>query len=112
MPQEPLLDSTWDGITRRLRDMVREDGPVTVVLGLPLTASGRHTELSREVEDLARHLEERGFRVELVNEVRSSMEASGPSAGSSTPEAGDRERNGRLDSVAAMVILKRYLGLP
>lgn len=105
MPREPLLDSSWDGIARRLLSMEGEGGPVTVVLGLPLSASGRPTELSLEVEGLAEHLRERGFEVRTVSEVRSSIEVP------DMPERAGR-RNGSLDSLAAMVILKRYLGLP
>ncbi|OPL18967.1 MAG: hypothetical protein AVO35_03290 [Candidatus Aegiribacteria sp. MLS_C] len=117
MPREPLLDSSWDRIAGRLLSMEEEAGPVTVVLGLPLSASGRPTELSREVEGLAGHLRERGFEVETVSEVGSSEEASDASG-----NPGIRNRrgygngmghyDGRLDSMAAMVILKRYLGLP
>lgn len=104
VPLEPLTGSTWNGISKRLKQIGKEQGEGTVVLGLPLTAGGRHTELSREVEGLARYLEKEGFSVELVRET-------GTTAESVINMDLKRERNGRSDSLAAMVIMKRYLGM-
>ncbi len=105
LPLDPLLNTTWEGILKRLRDIQEMSGDGTVVLGLPLSASGRSTDLSREVEELARFLQGKGFAVELVSETGSSIEA-----GETMGRTGGR--NGRDDSLAAMIILKRYLGLP
>jgi putative Holliday junction resolvase len=105
LPLEPLLESTWDGIRKRILDIQAENGEGTVVLGLPLSASGRPTELSMEVEGLAGFLGQRGLTVELVVETGSSLEAGETLGGSGA-------RDGRDDSMAAMIILKRFLGLP
>jgi putative Holliday junction resolvase len=105
LPLDPLLKTTWEGISERLREIQELSGDGTVVLGLPLSASGRSTDLSREVEELARYLEGKGFAVELVRETGSSLEA-----GETMGRTGGRD--GRDDSLAAMVILKRYIGLP
>jgi len=105
IPLEPLCGSTWKGIAHRLNGMVKRHGPAKIVLGLPLSAGGKPTELSMEVESLAEFLRDRGFHVELVNEVCSTQEAC-------TPGAGGGGKDGRSDSMAAMVILKRFLGLP
>ncbi|MFO8183443.1 MAG: RuvX/YqgF family protein [Candidatus Aegiribacteria sp.] len=105
LPLEPMLNTTWEGIRERLESIHGESGRGTVVLGLPLSASGRPTQLSREVEGLAEFLRERGFSVDLVVETGSTAEAGRNTA------TGDR-RDGRLDSMAAMIILKRYLGIP
>ncbi len=105
MPAEPLVNSTWEGIAGRLESIARENGEGTVVLGLPLTPSGRPTELCGEVEKLAEFLRGKGYRVELQRETSSTEEAlsgKGSSGG----------RDGRKDSLAAMVILRRYLGQP
>ena len=104
VPLEPLTGSTWSGISERLEKIREEQGEGTVVLGLPLTAGGRHTELSREVEGLTRYLKKEGFNVELVRET-------GTTAESARDMDITRERNGRSDSLAAMVIMKRYLGM-
>lgn len=105
LPLDPMLNTTWERIRKRLESIQDENGRGTVVLGLPLSASGRPTLLSREVEVLAEFLREKGFNVELVVETGSTAEAGSHSAGVG-------RRDGRLDSMAAMIILKRYLGMP
>lgn len=105
LPLDPMLNTTWEGIRKRLESIQGDSGRGPVALGLPLSASGRPTLLSREVEKLAEYLRERGFTVELVVETGTTAEA-----GRYTAEGG--RRDGRLDSGAAMIILKRYLGIP
>lgn len=103
LPLEPILSSTWEKIAGRLSDLLEEQGVFLVVLGLPLTASGRGTELSTETEALAAFLIGRGFAVEMQRETSSTVEADELRKGS---------RDGRTDSVAAGLILKRFLRLP
>jgi putative holliday junction resolvase len=103
LPLEPILSSTWEKIAGRLSNLREEQGELLVVLGLPLTPSGRGTELSTETEALAAFLTARGFTVELQRETSSTREAE---------ELRKRSRDGRTDSVAAAFILKRFLGLP
>ena len=105
IPLEPLDGTTWNGILSRLEDIRGERGAISVVLGLPLSASGRPTELSREVEELADYLSAGGFPVETVDETGSTEEA----VRVGIPP---RKRDGRSDSLAAMIILKRYLAIP
>lgn len=105
MPLEPLSETTWNGISTRLKHIQDENVAGPVILGLPLTTGGKHTELSREVEKLAEYLENSGFVVELVRETGSTAETE--------VETGmNHRRDGRRDSIAAMIILKRYLGMP
>ncbi len=105
MPLDPLTDTTWNGIVKRLRQIHAENGAGTVIVGLPLTSGGKSTELSIEVEKLAEYLAKNGFSVKLVRETGSTVEAD---------RVGrmNRLRDGRIDSLAAMVILKRYLDMP
>ncbi len=105
LPLDPLLKTTWKGILNRLKDIRDENGTGRIILGLPITAAGKPTELSIEVEKLAAYLEEDGFIVELVRETGSTAEAEGETSM-------NRKPNGRMDSLAAMVILKRYLEIP
>ncbi len=102
LPLEPVTASTWNGIASRLDELSAEHGELMVVLGLPLTSSGKQTELSIEVESLGSFLAGKGFEVTMQRETGSSLEIR--SLG--LAEA----RDGRSDSMAAMVILKRYLG--
>jgi len=104
LPQNPLVDTTWTGIVRRIRTLQTEHGCGTVVLGLPLTSAGKPTELSSEVELLSAFLIREGFQVKLQRETGSTREA--------ILNKPDDRRDGKQDSLAAAVILKRYLGQP
>ena len=104
LPLEPVTGSTWCGIVSRLEELKAEYGELLVVLGHPLTASGRPTELSTEVETFAEYLFNNGFEVRLQRETGSTIEA--------RPMAPSAGRDGRTDSMAAMIILKRYMGQP
>ena len=103
LPLDPVTGSTWERIFNRLSELLEEHGPFKVVLGLPLTPSGRGTELSTEAEALAAFLTGKGFDVELQRETSSTREAN---------ELRSGPRDGRTDSVAACFILKRFLGIP
>ena len=105
MPLDPLIETTWNGIVSRLKDIQEENGTGTVILGHPLTAEGKPTELSREVEKLSEYLVDMGFTVELVRETCSTVETY-------METEMNYKGNGRRDSLAAMVILKRFLGVP
>ncbi len=104
LPLEPLLRTTWSRIASRLEEVFSEYGQGMVVLGLPTSASGGRTALSQEVEMLGDWLTDKGFDVRLVNENRSTVEAREIRKGS--------RRDGRIDSLAASILLKRYLNLP
>ena len=104
LPLEPLLRTTWSGIASRLEEVFSEYGQGLVVLGLPVSASGKPTALSEEVEKLGNWLTEKGFDVRFVNESCSTIEAREIRKGS--------RRDGRTDSLAAAILLKRYLNLP
>lgn len=104
MPLEPVTGGGWRTILARLADLEERYGTVEVVLGLPLSASGRPTELCAEVERLAEFLRERGMAVSMQSETGSTAEAR---------SAGSRDRrDGRLDSAAAVILLKRFLHIP
>lgn len=104
LPQDPLLNTTWTMIVQRIRTLQSKYDCGTVVLGLPLSFSGKPTELSNEVEQLAEYLGREGFEVELVREISSTKEA--------ITQITDDRRDGKRDSLAAAIILKRYLGQP
>ena len=105
LPLPPLVKTTWNGIADRLKHIQTENGTGRIILGLPLTAAGKPTELSDEVEKLSDYLESKGFDVELVRETGSTAETEEEVPGNS-------RRDGKRDSLAAMVILKRYLSMP
>lgn len=103
LPLDPVRGS-WERIEERLGALSAAWGDITVVLGLPLTASGRETHLSKEVSALAERLRGRGYAVVLQKEAGTTREAL-----ETCPETG---KGGGLDSTAACLILKRYLKEP
>lgn len=94
---------SWSKILGKLQELALRYEDIEVVLGLPLSASGKPTELSQEVEQFAEWLMKSGYKVELVNEVGSSAVA--------VQLLGRKDRKGYVDSLAACEILKRYLKL-
>ncbi len=104
LPQDPLVDTTWTMIAQRIRTLQSKYDCGTVVLGLPLTSSGKPTEFSHEVELLAEYLRRKGFEVELIRETGSTKEVK--------MQKTNKIRDGKRDSLAAAIILKRYLGQP
>jgi len=103
VPQQPLLEPTWDDIVSRLRELAEGYGPGRVVLGLPLAASGNRIPLCDEVERLALHLRDRGFEVHLQRETGTTLEA--------RQFRDSSRRDGKTDSLAAAIVLKRFLGM-
>ncbi len=102
LPQDPVLGGGWRAILERLETLRSERGVTRVVLGLPLTAGGRPTELSDEVGSLSEAIAAAGFEVVTIPEAGTTAEASGL--------PGRRSRSsGRTDSLAALIILERYL---
>lgn len=102
LPAEPILGG-WNEILQRTAVLSERYGRVKFILGLPLSAMGKPTELSAEVQELAERIRDSGYTVETVNEVRSSEEAA--------LLLGKSDRKGHIDSVAACEILKRHLGI-
>lgn len=101
LPAEPVLGDRR-AVLERVRSMLAGDGTDVVVLGLPLASGQRPTEMSMEVEALAEAIRGLGAVVALVEERGSSAEAR------SMPVK-HRRRTGRTDSLAALVILERYM---
>lgn len=102
LPLEPVQGG-WENILDRIAELSERYCEISVVIGLPLSALGKTTELSGEVEQLAQKIREAGYLVELVNEARSSEEAQ--------RLRGSKDRKGHIDSVAACEILKRHLNI-
>jgi putative transcription antitermination factor YqgF len=102
LPLEAVF-GPWKKLLERLEELDGNYDGIEIVLGLPLSALGKPTELSMEVESFAEKLRETGYRVELVNEVGSSAAA--------VRLLGKKDRKGRVDSMAACEILKRFLNI-
>lgn len=101
---EPAVGGGWRGILARLVELRDEYGELEIVLGLPLSGSGKPTALCDEVRKFAAFLREHELRVALFTETGSTGEA--------LSEGSRDRRDGKLDSAAAAVILRRFLHLP
>ena len=101
MPQTPVLRKNRNQAARDVSAVLREYGAKKLVVGVPLGGSSED-EMRRRIAHFVSLLEFDG-EVVYQDEAMSSFEASEIYA--------DDRRDGRLDSIAAMIILKRYLGL-
>ncbi|WP_122862181.1 Holliday junction resolvase RuvX [Campylobacter showae] len=101
MPQTPVLRKNRNQAARDVSAVLREYGAKKLVVGVPLGGSSED-EMRRRIAHFVSLLEFDG-EVVYQDEAMSSFEAS-------EIYVEDR-RDGRLDSIAAMIILKRYLGL-
>lgn len=86
--------------------LIREHGVVAVVVGHPVSMSGRPNASSRSAEALASDIERRfGLDVTLWDERLTSREARRATAGSRAA----RRSKGTVDRVSAVLILQGYL---
>ena len=101
MPQTPVLRKNRNQAARDVSTVLREYGAKKLVVGVPLGGSSED-EMRRRIAHFVSLLEFDG-EVVYQDEAMSSFEASEIYA--------ESRRDGRLDSIAAMIILRRYLGL-
>lgn len=82
---------------------------MAIVIGLPLTLEGEESDWTREVRRFGDRLTRRtGLPVHWVDERLTSVEAEQLVRTSGLPRR-KREEKGRVDTVAAMLILERFL---
>ena len=101
MPQTPVLRKNRNQAARDVSAVLREYGAKKLVVGVPLGGSSED-EMRRRIVHFVSLLEFDG-EVVYQDEAMSSFEASEIYT--------EGRRDGRLDSIAAMIILKRHLGL-
>jgi putative Holliday junction resolvase len=91
-------------ILTHLGELISSRDITTLVMGLPLTADGRESDMSARVRKFARRLE-KAFELEVIlwDERFSSAEADRWLDGARRPAKEDR------DAVAAQIILQSYL---
>ena len=102
IPQEPILRKNRDQAARDVDAFLREWKIDRLIVGLPKGGSS-----AEEMERRIRHfvaLLSFGGEIEYIDESGSSVEAAERMKGVTR-----QRRDGRLDSVAAQLILERYL---
>jgi putative Holliday junction resolvase len=101
------FDRKTGDLMEHLARLIEEYGVGEVVVGHPLSMSGRPSRTTGQAEQLAGEIESRlGVRVVLWDERLSSAEARRTVAGS---KAGRRAGKKAVDRVAAVLILQGYL---
>ena len=90
---------------KRLEEIAVREGIGEILVGLPLLLSGEEGDSARRARKLARALEVRGYRVTLRDE-RWTSEAARDLL---RDQGVRRPRPGRLDAVAAVLLLQEYL---
>lgn len=99
------FDRARGDLLEHLAALIAEYDVAEVVVGHPVSMSGRPSESSKRAESLAREIERRfGVAVTLWDERLSSREAQRALAGT-----GATRRKGTVDRVAAVLILQSYL---
>ncbi|WP_457601349.1 Holliday junction resolvase RuvX [Hydrogenivirga sp.] len=90
----------------RIREVVEETGAEKVVVGLPLTPSGREGERARLVKEFVERLREdlRHVDIELWDERYTTLAAQ-----DRLRHLNPKKRKQLLDSVSAQLILEEYL---
>ncbi len=96
----------WSGISRFVKDWK----PAGFVVGLPLSTRGEETEMSAEARAFAARLENRyETRVFFQDERLTSVDAQREFADLRAIGGARRKDAGRLDAVAAKIILENWL---
>jgi len=108
---------------RRIREVVRDQGVKSIVVGLPLRLDGTRGEMAEEAERFARRVGKQiGVPVVMADERLTSWDAEREleeqfgrprkPAGSASKQAKHKKAPARLsvDSMAAAIILRDYLG--
>ncbi|HEU0277343.1 MAG TPA: Holliday junction resolvase RuvX [Rhodanobacteraceae bacterium] len=94
----------------RIGALLVEWRPEALVVGLPLTLEGQEQKASRGARAFAQTLGQRsGLAVHLVDERHTSREAAGRFAAARRAGATRRRDAANIDSLAAAVILERWL---
>ena len=105
---ETAVLSSWnhEKLLEEVDALAQSRGVDTVVLGLPRNMDGSEGPRAEKSRAFAAELEERGWKVVLVDERRTTVEAHGI-----LTETGRRGkgRKQRVDAVAATLILETYL---
>jgi putative Holliday junction resolvase len=106
-PIDPLFRSTIPHDLSRLASVIEEYEIKKIVLGMPLNMDGSEGEIARLVKEFAVLLKKAlSLPLEFVDERLSSFEAEQALA----PLALDRrKKKGKIDSVAAWILIREYL---
>jgi len=105
LPQNAILRKNRNQAARDTSTTLKEWKIEKLIVGIPKGGSSQE-EMSRRIKHFVSLLDIDGIEVEYIDESFSSYEAKELMQGSIK-----QKRDGRVDSIAAKIILERYLGL-
>jgi len=105
LPQSAILRKNRNQAARDTSATLKEWKIEKLIVGIPKGGSSQE-EMSRRIKHFVSLLDIDGIEVEYIDESFSSYEAKELMQGSIK-----QKRDGRVDSIAAKIILERYLGL-
>jgi putative Holliday junction resolvase len=105
LPQSVILRKNRNQAARDTSATLKEWKIEKLIVGIPKDGSSQE-EMSRRIKHFVSLLDIDGIEVEYIDESFSSYEAKELMQGSIK-----QKRDGRVDSIAAKIILERYLGL-
>lgn len=91
-----------------IKDKVKQEGAELIVVGLPLCLRGNDSAQTKRVRVFAKALEATGLKIVFEDERLSSKLAAQKIHYSNLPKK-KRQEKGRLDEIAAVLILESYL---
>ncbi len=103
LPQNAIIRKGRKQASRDVSTLLKEWGIECLVVGLPKGGSAQE-EMERKIKYFVSLLDTEGTKVEYIDESFSSYEAKELIKGEIK-----QKRDGRIDSIAAKIILERYL---
>lgn len=101
LPSTPILRKNRNQAASEISQILKMQNAKTLVVGIPKGGSSEE-EMSRRIRHFVSLLEFEG-EIKFIDESFSSFEADG------LREFSSRKKDGKLDSLSAMIILQRYL---
>ena len=102
-PLPAVMRKNRNQASSEVRNILKEWGAEKVVVGIPMDGGDTEAEMGRRVEHFMK-LVDANLPVELQDESESSLEAEDLMKGKIR-----QKKDGRIDSLAAKIILERYL---
>ena len=101
LPSTPVLRKNRNQAANEISQILKMQNAKTLVVGIPKGGSSEE-EMSRRIRHFVSLLEFKG-EIKFIDESFSSFEAD------ELREFSSRKKDGKLDSLSAMIILQRYL---
>lgn len=110
LPLEPILRKNRNQASQALKSLLVEKQICVLVVGIPKSQNEEEHEMERRIKHFVSLV---GFEGEIVyvDESCSSAEAHERLLALGKKERSEKIKNGELDSLAAMIILERYLNI-